>query len=170
MNIIVTVTMLIAIAALVIGLGTSVTILLLLGKRQHDLPNYESVDQVTLRWAAGLTSKGMVVFYLLMGAILLTAPDYWFGPTWSYFQYLPHGGFGFGIACLSLTAVVAIGIVTKSKRLISLGLLCGGIAFYTAGWLIAFQGIAGRTGMMETPFMMYAGIDMLIKSVVARKL
>lgn len=122
-----------------------------------------------LRWKSTLNQFGTVVFFFLVGCILVFAPDTWFGPTWSYFQYLPHGGFGLGATWLGLGLALLVGILFKSKRFVSVVYLFGGVSLYIAAWLIALQGIAGKTGLMESPFMMYAGIDMIIESVVIRK-
>jgi hypothetical protein len=161
------VVLVIGMLALSIGLATSAATVLFL--RLHNRPVDDDFNESALHWAAGLVPRGMIVFYAIMGAILTCAPYYWFGPTWSYFQFIPHGGFGMGVTCLVLSISLLIAVIGRLKRLIGFILLCGGTAFYTAAWLIALQGMYGRTGLMESPFMMYAGIDMIIKSVVARR-
>lgn len=42
----------------------------------------------------------------------------------------------------------------------------GGVSFYVGAWLIILQGVTGRTGLMEAPFMMYVGCDLLLKGAL----
>lgn len=63
---------------------------------RNELPKSNS----KIRWVEWWSHRGEVIFYYLIGVVMVGAPPYWFGPTWSYFKFLPHGGFGIGVACL----------------------------------------------------------------------
>jgi hypothetical protein len=129
----------------------------------------KDLNESALRWYAYTTPRGMAIFLILVGLLLVFAPDYWFGPTWWYFQDIPHGGFGIGLTCLGLGSTLSIAVWRKSKRFKALILFLAGIAFWVAAFVLAAQGMLGRTGLMESPFMMYIGGDMLMQSAVLRR-
>jgi hypothetical protein len=126
-------------------------------------------DEAALRWAFWWSQRGMAIFYFLVGILLVSGPDYLFGPTWFYFQHIPHGGFGIGVACLGLCVAMTIGVRLRSNRIVTWVFFAGGIAFWISAFLIGAQGIMAKTGCMESPFMMYAACDMLLRGAVARR-
>lgn len=117
------------------------------------------------QWRVQVAHRGITAWYFFIGSVMLFSPPYFFGPTWSYFRYLPHGGSGLGYACYLLGVLMLVSIRRKSKRLMSITLGMGGVAFWLAAALIAAQGIIGRTGLMEAPLMLYISIDSFFYSV-----
>jgi hypothetical protein len=124
------------------------------------------VDEPILQWSVSFAQRGIAVWYFFIGALCLFAPDSWYGPTWSFFQQIPHGGHGLGITCLALGVVMVFAIWRRKRRLMKTALGLGATSFYVAAWLIAAQGIIGGTGLMESPFMMYVAFDIGIQSTV----
>lgn len=93
-----------------------------------------------------------------LGLFLVVAPDDWYGPTWSYSDILPHNGFYMGWTCLSL-GVSQLWALWKgySAKVLSILFFLSGFVFWTAGISLAAEGLAGHTGLMEAPFMLYVG-------------
>lgn len=124
------------------------------------------VDEPILQWSVSFAHRGIAVWYFFIGALCLFAPASWYGPTWSFFQQIPHGGHGLGVTSLSLGLVMIYGILRRKRRLIKAALGLGAVSFYVSAWLIAAQGVVGHTGLMESPFMMYVAFDIGIQSTV----
>lgn len=98
------------------------------------------------------------IWTVVLGVVLMFAPANWFGPSWSYFPEIPHNGFWMGIVCVGLgLAQMAVLYRNTSRR--SLALLFGlsGFVFWTAGIILASEGLLGHQGLMEAPFMLYVG-------------
>lgn len=124
------------------------------------------VDKSALDLAMDFSHRGVLAWYFIIAGICLLAPDRWFGPTWWQFQTIPHGGHGLGIASLFLGVLTFYALWRRKRRLLMASLSMGGVAFYAGAWLVALQGIIGGTGLMESPFMMYVGCDLLLKSAL----
>lgn len=122
------------------------------------------VAQAASQWRVLVAHRGIAFWYFFLASVLLFAPASFFGPTWSYFEHIPHGGFGLGVACFLLGCMMLYGIRRKSRRVIWIALGGGGIAFWVAAGLIAAQGIVGRSGLMESPFMLYVAVDLFMNS------
>lgn len=113
--------------------------------------------------------RGEIVWLYLLGAVFIVSPKDWFGPEWSAFDYLPHGGLGLGLACVLLGTVLAAAVYLRSIRVISVVLLLGAVTFWVSAFLIGMQALKTGTGLMETPLMMYVSVDMMIRSAIARR-
>ena len=95
---------------------------------------------------------------IVLGAGLMLAPDWWYGPSWSYFPQLPHNGFGMGLCCSVLGALLAIALrLNGSARILSLLFFLVGFVYWTAGIILGAEGLFGHQGLMEMPFMLYTG-------------
>lgn len=127
------------------------------------------IDKPALDLAVNFSHRGVLAWYFVIATVCLFAPDQWFGPTWWQFQTIPHGGHGLGIASLLLGMMTLYAVWRRKRRLLMTALGMGGVAFYVGAWLIILQGITGGTGLMESPFMMYVGCDLLIKSALLRR-
>lgn len=121
-----------------------------------------------LRLAQGWSHRGVVIWFYLLSAVFLFSPSDWFGPTWSHFDFLPHGGTGIGVTCLALGTLLMAAIWLRSRWLISVVLLLGAAAFWLGAFLIGAQALAGRTGLMEVPMMMYISVDLLIRAAIVK--
>jgi len=95
----------------------------------------------------------------------MAAPANWFGPSWHYFPQLPHNGFGMGLCCTILGLVQMLALLVRPTPLI-LSILFGTSAFvyWTAGTILAAEGILGHQGLMESPFIMVIALNKLINS------
>lgn len=101
----------------------------------------------------------------MLAAICLVGPNWWFGPTWSYFQHIPHGGHGLGYTCLVLGFTTTYAIWRRKRRLMIWSLAVGSTALWVAAILIFAQGIVGRMGLMESWFMLYVAVDIGLRGV-----
>lgn len=101
------------------------------------------------------------VFTAILGVFLILAPTWFFGPSWRYFDYIPHNGKPMGAVCLMLGAAQA-GVLwkfgrKKYRRPLSILFFLSGFMYWTAGMILGAEGLAGHQGLMEAPFMMFAG-------------
>lgn len=124
--------------------------------------NDDDVD--ILRWRLDVAHWGMASFYFILGGALLFARDqfpvrmYFFGDS-AWISLVP---FSFGVATV-------VGIL-RSNLLLSRVLLIAGLACYLTSWIFGVRQVLSHSGLVAIPFMMYAGIDMVIDSIVARRL
>lgn len=130
-------------------------------KRARESPAAETV----LLWHVQAAHRGVAFWYFMLAAICLCAPSWWFGPTWSYFEYVPHGGHGLGYTCLGLGISTTYAIWRRNRLLLIWSLGLGAMALWVAGALIFAQGIIGGTGLMESWFMAYVSVDIGLRSV-----
>lgn len=109
----------------------------------------------------------MALWMVVLAVFLMAAPDYFFGPTWHYFNQLPHNGFWMGLCCLWLGGVQVIALLKHWGRG-KLGFLffLDGFVFWTSGLLIAAAGLIGKQGLLEAPFMLYAGAHNFLHSAI----
>lgn len=121
--------------------------------------------ETVLLWHVKAAHRGVVVWYFLTGIICLFGPDWWFGPTWSYFQQIPHGGHGLGYTCLGLAVMAAYALWRRKRRVLIWSLALGSTSFFVAAALISAQGIIGRMGLMESWFMLYAAVDIGLRGI-----
>lgn len=106
----------------------------------------------------GPVYRTFAIWTTLLGTVLILAPNNWYGPSWSYFPWLPHNGFGMGLCCILLGSLQLIALWRNaSKRLLSLLFFLSGFVFWTAGILLGAEGLIGQKGLMEAPFMLYVG-------------
>jgi hypothetical protein len=68
-----------------------------------------------------------------------------------------------------LAVAMIVAIFRKSKRLVANVLFAGGITFWIAAFLVASQGFSAKSECIESLFMIYAAVDMLIKGAVIRR-
>ncbi|OBJ05242.1 hypothetical protein [Mycobacterium sp. 1465703.0] len=98
------------------------------------------------------------VMSIALGVVLIAAPANWYGPSWHYFPQLPHNGFGMGVCCCAIgLAQVATLAWRRSSLVLSVLFFLGGFVFWTAGMILGAEGILGRQGLMEAPFMLVLG-------------
>lgn len=124
------------------------------------------VDKTTLDWSVSFAHRGITFWYFMLAAICLFGPNEWFGPTWWYFQYVPHGGFGLGVTCLILGLAMVYAIWRRRRTAMRVALSAGALAIWISAALIGAQGVIGHTGLMESPFMMYVAFDIGIQSAL----
>jgi hypothetical protein len=103
---------------------------------------------------------------IALAVVLMVAPDAWFGPTWSYFQGIPHNGFWMGVCLFALGGLQAVALRCNRAGQLAFFLFLGGFTFWTAGVTIAVGGLMGGQGLMEAPFMMYVGAHQFVYSAV----
>jgi hypothetical protein len=107
------------------------------------------------------------LWLLVLAMFLIVAPDNFFGPSWHYFHQLPQNGFWMGLCCFWLSGFQIITLKRGwGKGMLAVLLFCGGFVFWTSGLLIGAAGILGHQGLMEAPFMMYAGAHNFAHSAV----
>lgn len=107
------------------------------------------------------------VWSYVLGGILITAPNWWFGPTWSYFQSIPHNGIMMGVVLVVLAVLQTVVMLIHNSRqtkLLSLLFFLNGFVYWTAGCILGAEGLSGHMGLMEAPFMMYAGAHLFTHS------
>ena len=93
-----------------------------------------------------------------LGIVLIFAPSNWFGPSWSYFHEIPHNGFGMGVCLIILGALQMFTVWLRLRiKILAILLFLSGFTYWTAGILIAAEGLFGHMGLMEAPFMLYVG-------------
>lgn len=120
-----------------------------------------------MRWPGSkYVYYGHAVFMVLLGILLLAAPSSWFGPSWSYFPWLPHNGIGMGACCIGLGGLQLISVYRDCVHLTATLIYLGGVVNWTAGILIAAEGIFGHQGLMEAPWMCAVGGIKFIQSSV----
>lgn len=111
------------------------------------------VQASTIYWS-------FAVWAVVLGVVLMAAPEDWFGPSWSYFKLLPHNGFWMGVICTALGTIQLALLVRGQVAYLALGALffLSGFVFWMAGVLLGAEGLMGHHGLMEAPFMMYVGV------------
>lgn len=99
----------------------------------------------------------LAVWAQALGLLLVLAPPSWFGPSWSYFPQLPHNGTGMGLCLLFLGGGQLVAIANDRIRACAILIFLGGFVCWTAGIILAAEGILGHQGLMESPFMLTVG-------------
>lgn len=95
---------------------------------------------------------------IILGAAQMLAPNWWYGPSWSYFPQLPHNGFGMGLCCSILGAILAIALrLNANARILSILFFLVGFVYWTAGVILGAEGLLGRKGLIEALYMMPQG-------------
>lgn len=95
---------------------------------------------------------------IVLGVVLMLAPADWFGPSWSYFPEIPHNGFWMGLVCVGLgVAQLVVLWHNNSRRALAILFGLSGFVFWTAGIILAAEGLLGHQGLMESPFLLYVG-------------
>lgn len=107
---------------------------------------------------------GLAVWMAALGAVLMAAPDSWFGASWRYFHQLPHNGFWMGLVCVILGVAQTFTIWRDKIRTTAILIFLGGFVFWTAGILLGAEGLLGHQGLMEAPFLLYVGAHKFIHS------
>ena len=142
-----------AVASLCVGTVTSLVPLLSLTKKVNVLPRRPiTMNTGPVYWNYATWTVGL-------GAVLIAAPQSWYGPSWHYFQeYIPPNGFGMGLCCTGLGTLLALSLqLDLSARIISILLFLTGFVYWTAGLTLGAEGLCGHQGLMESPFMLYMG-------------
>lgn len=112
-------------------------------------------EQIGVYWSFALWT-------VALGAVLMAAPDNWFGPSWSYFSQLPHNGFAMGVCCAGLGGLQALTLLQHAcgrdlaYRVLAWLFFLAGFVYWTAGIILGAEGLLGHQGLMEAPFMLYA--------------
>jgi hypothetical protein len=105
--------------------------------------------------AAGPVYWSYALWTFLLGVVLMLSPAYWYGPSWSYFPQLPHNGFGMGMCCSILAALLMIALrLNAHARILSVLFFLIGLVYWTAGIILGAEGLLGHQGLMEALFMM----------------
>lgn len=147
MNVVVAVTLISALASITIGIGTAAVIMAVNRKPRH----HADTGDRAVYWS-------FATWTIVLGAVLVAAPNSWFGPSWHYFPQLPHNGFGMGLCLvvLGMLQIFTLHCGGTDKTLATLFFLCG-FVYWTAGIILAAEGLLGHQGLMEAPFMLYVG-------------
>jgi hypothetical protein len=124
------------------------------------------IPEPAVVWRVRVYHRGVAAWYFFVSALLILGPDTWYGPTWSYFAHIPHGGGGLGLACFFLWLLMSYGIIRRSRRILTWALNMGGVAFWVAAAMLVAEGLAGGTGFMEAPFMLYVSVDLFLNASV----
>jgi hypothetical protein len=116
--------------------------------------------------SAGPVYWGIATVAVLIGVVLLAAPQNWYGPSWSYYhQYLPSNGHGMGMCCVALGGLQMVALWRNaSAKVLSVLFGLGGFVYMTAGTILAAEGLQGHQGLMEAPFILVIGAHKLIHS------
>lgn len=149
MNVVVAVAILSAVVSIVIGIGTALVMTLL--KRSKPRPESTPGGDRTVYWS-------FASWTMVLGTVLMVAPNSWFGPSWHYFPQLPHNGFGMGLCCIILASLQLWTLHRRgSDKTLSILFFLSGFTYWTAGIILAAEGLLGHQGLMEAPFMLYVG-------------
>lgn len=98
------------------------------------------------------------IWSAILGVFLMAAPGVWFGPSWFYFKFVPHGGLGMGCCLTVLSIIQGVCLWHEcSARVLAVLFYLNGFVFWTAGIILASEGFLGHQGLMEAPFMLWAG-------------
>lgn len=155
-----------AVASVFMGIGFSLIIMLSTKDSGKVEPEPEAQLESRPVVASYVVYWNFATWMILLGIFLILAPTYFFGPSWSYFPELPHNGFWMGVTCLDL-GILQMLVIWKGNskyRLLGYLIFLGGFVYWTSGLTIIAEGLAGRMGLMEGPFMMYAGSHMFFHS------
>lgn len=107
---------------------------------------------------SGPVYRSFALMCFALGVVLIAAPADWYGPSWHYFPQLPHNGFGMGLCCCGIGgAQLAVLAWRRTSLILSVLFFLGGFVFWTAGVILGAEGILGRQGLMEAPFMVVLG-------------
>jgi hypothetical protein len=106
---------------------------------------------------------------ILLGAFLLAAPQSWYGPSWAYFPQLPHNGYGMGLCLVVLGGAQILTLHRRgTDKTLSILFFLSGFVYWTAGIILAAEGLLGHQGLMEAPFMLYVGAHKFTHSAKLR--
>jgi hypothetical protein len=117
------------------------------------------IEPVGVYWAFGWWT-------VILGVVLALAPESWFGPSWHFFKQFPQNGFWMGLCCTMLGTWQLLALWrgrlrrTAPGSLLAILFFLSGFVFWTSGIAIAAAGLLGHQGLMESPFLMYAGAHM----------
>jgi hypothetical protein len=155
MNVFVAVIVIGAMISLSIGLVTSAASLL----SQNERPPKEGGPHRPIVMATGPVYWSFTIWTIILGVVLMTAPESWYGPSWSYFSiFLPHNGFGMGLCLTVLSGLQAWALWRGSgARKLAILFFLNGFVYWTAGIVLGAEGLLGHAGLMESPFMLYVG-------------
>jgi hypothetical protein len=102
-----------------------------------------------------------------LGVWFLASPEWFFGPSWSYFSQLPHNGFGIGTVCVALGVLQTVCIRRDKVRWTANLLWLGGFVNWTAGILLGAEGLLGHQGLQEAPlFCTIGGYKFIVSSML----
>jgi hypothetical protein len=145
MSVVVTVILVGGMVSLCVGLVTALVPLL-----SRDLSHNPIIDE-PVYW-------NFTVWTIVLGIVLMCAPQSWYGPSWSYFaSMIPHNGFGMGLCLTLLSVVQAVALLREAERMISVMLFLNGFVYWTSGLTLGAEGLLGHQGLMEAPFILYVG-------------
>jgi hypothetical protein len=115
---------------------------------------------------SGAIYWSFAIWTVALGVVLMCSPKNWFGPSWSYFQGIPHNGFWMGVTLTVLGTLQMLVLADRQLDYFKLGMLffLTGTILWTAGLLIGAEGLLGHAGLMECPFMCYAGAHKITHS------
>lgn len=139
-----------ALVSLCVGIATA---LLNVRSDKRLSTRYEPVpvNSSSLHWNFTVTT-------IVLGCALMASPQWWYGPSWSYFQELPHNGFGMGLCLSVLSGVQALALwLHMSVRVLSLLFFLNGFVYWVAGIILGAEGLIGHQGLIESFFMFWAG-------------
>lgn len=100
---------------------------------------------------------------IALGVVLACAPLSWFGPSWHYFPQFPQNGFWMGLCCMMLGTWQMLMLWRARRNETAPGsalaalFFMSGFVFWTSGMALGAAGLLGHQGLMEAPFMLYAG-------------
>lgn len=152
MNLAVTVILIAAGVSISVGALTSLVPMLSLTRKGEHLPRRPiTMNTGPVYWNYAIWTVGL-------GAVLIAAPQSWYGPTWSYFPQIPHNGFGMGLCCAGLGILLILALWRNlSARIVSILLFLIGFVYWTTGIILGAEGLLGHQGLMEVPFVLYMG-------------
>lgn len=158
MNAVVTVILIAAVSSILLGVLTALIPLLSLGNRGGRPRRPIMMNTGPVYWS-------FTVWTIGLGVVLMLAPKDWYGPTWSYFPQLPHNGFGMGLCLTLLSSVQAVALWREaSARVLGVLFFLNGFVYWTAGIILAAEGLLGHQGLAEVPFILYTGAHAFAQS------
>jgi hypothetical protein len=108
----------------------------------------------------------LAAWNLGLGVFLLAAPEWFYGPSWRYFPYIPHNGTYMGVVCVTLGLLQCWALSRPSHHYSALAALffLSGFVYWTAGCILGAEGLMGRMGLMEAPFALFVGAGQIVHS------
>lgn len=97
---------------------------------------------------------------IALGSWFILSPQWFYGPSWSYFhRYIPTNGLGLGL-CLVLLAGLQILAIRRAMpaTVLAILLFLSAFVFWVAGVILGAEGLMGHQGLQEAPLMIVIAI------------